>query len=631
MDDWTSARLPYGLSSAHRNLRTGGKGVAIPFGQQTRQQISTLKELSQLPIATPAIKNVPSLRPSQPSSKHHKKHRREADQDTMGYVRNVRKINMGAASGKEKRGRTPKSAPAPQSSVRKKNKQNTESSKQSRPTSKALEPGTRMGAAADMPIEIMSDDEVSAVRKRFDETSMYTPSSSIAGGSSSSSNLSRFRYEDRTPSSIRSSSSIYSPSGSIRSPVFVLRRSDSAPSSQLPIRASTNQGHGPSKLTSNVPRSTSLDATYGFEDMVPGLACRKTTGHSTRKLAKRPRREHISSPSPASRTKVRSIGSKRGIMHDSSRRETERMMKSPPLLSRSRTAPVTMHNSPSTRSIATPDSPRRKVASPKAFAMPNESQFPRADSPDDKAELTLAGIIDFNTRSKVAQLMAVAPAFSIRELYDLLRDCKGQFAPAKSRVLGASEACHSAPVSIQDADEDEIMVKIDPNDSFLDWDQDEPEDTHHVPLRPPPGKSRSRNNRDEYTPNPPSQPTHATRPGRPASRHTARPTVQVQSSTGLATRKPSSPSKANSRHRETSFDREFIAPDNEEPERELDATDDNLSDASDTTSSSHSNSDSDKEPVTYRDALDLDIDMQPKYAFNSELLYLRKKGLGAFI
>jgi hypothetical protein len=82
--------------------------------------------------------------------------------------------------------------------------------------------------------------------------------------------------------------------------------------------------------------------------------------------------------------------------------------------------------------------------------------------------------------------MAVAPASSVGELYSLLLDSEGDLAAARQQAIRASQAPSSTHIkqetstaanSLQQAprlicdmdDEDEIMIKIDPNDDFLEW------------------------------------------------------------------------------------------------------------------------------------------------------------------
>ncbi|KAF2848715.1 hypothetical protein T440DRAFT_152220 [Plenodomus tracheiphilus IPT5] len=612
MNDSNSVRLPYGLSCAHQNSRFGGKGVAMPWGQQTRQPISTLKELSRLPVTMTTDTTVTPLFSCQIPSRHHTKDRQGILRHKMGFVRNVRRINMGPATRKEKRSRTPKSIPSPHISVRKKNKQRAEPQVQPIKARKTMRPRTQMGASEDMPINIVSDDdEEPELGGRVDGASI----SSTTSGSESSpkSDLSRFCLEGRSPISTPLSQSIDSPSGSCHSRVFALRRSDSAPSAQLPFRTGTFHPRR-DVITSEGRQSTSSNASSETADKLTP---------SRRKYARRHRREPSSSPSPNSRVGSktdRSIKTPPNPLLDKG--ETEPASRPAPRLSRSKTVPSDPYKSPPWQPSENNVSLRNTTATSNRHPVLGQGHSSAVETLQGAAELSLADIRDFDSRSKVAQLMAVAPAFSVRELYDLLKDCKGRFVPAKARVLRASVSRHSvAPQPSQDADADDIMVKIDPNDSFLEWDQDEPYELEHTMSRSNATKSRSRTHRNEYTPNPPSRPQTRSRPS-------TRPAVPERPRTGAATKKLRSALRPRSCLRETSSDRDFIAPDDETPEVLTDASDSSRASSS---TSNGKGSDSDKDPVTYQDAMDLDIDMQPRYAFNAELLHLRKKGLGAFI
>lgn len=82
--------------------------------------------------------------------------------------------------------------------------------------------------------------------------------------------------------------------------------------------------------------------------------------------------------------------------------------------------------------------------------------------------------------------MAVAPGLAIRDLYDLLTDMKGNLTAARKHAIRASRAPSARPsikpepllsrVQLQHDQRsahgeygDEVMVKIDPNEDFLEW------------------------------------------------------------------------------------------------------------------------------------------------------------------
>jgi hypothetical protein len=104
----------------------------------------------------------------------------------------------------------------------------------------------------------------------------------------------------------------------------------------------------------------------------------------------------------------------------------------------------------------------------------------------DQNDMTLGTISDFEMRKKVADLMAVAPALPVRDLYRLLVDFEGDLSAARKEAMRASCAPsihlsikQEIPSAVGDAEsfsklayvvnDDKLMVKIDPNDGFLEW------------------------------------------------------------------------------------------------------------------------------------------------------------------
>lgn len=105
--------------------------------------------------------------------------------------------------------------------------------------------------------------------------------------------------------------------------------------------------------------------------------------------------------------------------------------------------------------------------------------------------MNLGSIISVDQRKQVAGLMAVALGLPTRDLCGLLIDYEGDLEPAKRQAIRASQAPqaeasvkteHSRRAAqqaeavhlFQDSDDDEIIVKIDPNESFLEWVDDTP-------------------------------------------------------------------------------------------------------------------------------------------------------------
>ncbi|CBX99190.1 predicted protein [Plenodomus lingam JN3] len=649
MDARSTVLVPFGISNAQYNSRTGNKNLPIPFGLRMQQRICTLKELTQLSFTTPTIKRLHVYPPNEKSLAHHKRDPRDTEREQMGAVKDTRRSKVRPATGKEKRDRRSKITPMPYTPTRKKNTQPIESSRQSSKAKKTHEIGKPMGASQDMPIPVPSDDESAPARNLDDNTSIYNPSSSPATTSNSSplSDLDRFLCEVREPAPPQSRQCIYPPFGSRHPPFFILRRSDSAPNSQLPTVASrkhTSVRRASAASTSSVAHP---GTKHGSEQGVAEKKIEKTANNNAsalRKPAKRHRYRNEPSPNEPliSASKVRSSD----LSCDTLRRIDHRCpditqpINPLSLLSPNGAVPSAPYrSSPNVE----PNLSRSQLAAPKNPGLPSQDWFIEADNAQCKPELTLAGITGFDTRSKVAQLMAVAPAFSVQELYDLLKDCKGRYTHAKARALRPSDARSPAlPRSISEADGDELKVKIDPNDSFLEWDLDEPEGARPA-LKS--SKSRSQMHRNEYTPNPPlrlssssrSRPAKPAKPARPAksaksAKSASRHTMHVTPHKGTITKKPGSSLKPASQMRKTSPDRDFVVPDSDGPDTIQPSCSYTASENSgDTSSSSSSSSESGNEPVAYQDPMDLDIDMQPRYAFNAELLFLRKKGLGAFI
>jgi hypothetical protein len=132
-----------------------------------------------------------------------------------------------------------------------------------------------------------------------------------------------------------------------------------------------------------------------------------------------------------------------------------------------------------------------RVAGKKTRRQQITPKVPEEHDPDD-VELELKDISDFPLRSKVAQLMAVAPAFSVSQLYHRLVDKEGQFETAKEHIMPKSPANQAAsylgtsakPQAIlsqpsdanptQDSYDDQVMVKIDWDNSDLLFDNNAP-------------------------------------------------------------------------------------------------------------------------------------------------------------
>ena len=89
-------------------------------------------------------------------------------------------------------------------------------------------------------------------------------------------------------------------------------------------------------------------------------------------------------------------------------------------------------------------------------------------------------------RNDVADLMAIAPALPVQDLYNLLIELKGNLPAARQQAIRASQKpspylsikperpavtvpSHNTALSAHDLDGDEVMIKIDPNETFLEY------------------------------------------------------------------------------------------------------------------------------------------------------------------
>jgi hypothetical protein len=141
--------LPYGLSSQYQDFLAGDKDKTIRCGLP-RFHIASLLELSKF-NSFHSRQSLPALdsttQPHQNTTQRKPSSTLPA-KDTMGFQRNIKKINMGPATGKEKRGRAKRK---PRISVRTAPK----------PGSKG-NPGARTGASQEFLIALDSDDDAPA-------------------------------------------------------------------------------------------------------------------------------------------------------------------------------------------------------------------------------------------------------------------------------------------------------------------------------------------------------------------------------------------------------------------------------------------------------------------------------------
>lgn len=245
---------------------------------------------------------------------------------------------------------------------------------------------------------------------------------------------------------------------------------------------------------------------------------------------------------------------------------------------------------------------------------------------DDDVELKLGDISDFELRKKTAHLLTIAPGLPVADLYHLLMEKEGRFEAAEEDIVRKSQTpfiLTSLPVrekTMPPADpvleDEDVKVKIDFDDEFFIYDAECP-DTQLPDLRRP--KQRSR----------PKKAKKGLQKAAPKPRKgfaTKKSTKETGEYTG----------DINRGVRETSHDREFIASDDEAP---LDDSDPDYSDSDRTAATDTSSSECDtemevrEEPVyassvsaESTSAMDTDddedpeIDMQPEYAYNPDVL-----------
>jgi len=225
--------------------------------------------------------------------------------------------------------------------------------------------------------------------------------------------------------------------------------------------------------------------------------------------------------------------------------------------------------------------------------------------------MSLLDIDDFGLRSKVAQLMAVAPALPIVDLYHLIMDSEGDLPTAKKQAIRMSEAPPAQYQPGLDADGEEVMVKIDPNDPAFEWDDDEPQPesaatTASRPQSKPKNKATKSKSLHHHAK--PSKSAHS------GAKHGSNTSAKRMKSSSM------NPTHA----RETSSDREFIVPDNT-VHYDLNSDISNGSDEFLGVDARSRRADSDVEMLGGEDPLDLDIDMQPRFVYNARLLRKRAR------
>lgn len=232
----------------------------------------------------------------------------------------------------------------------------------------------------------------------------------------------------------------------------------------------------------------------------------------------------------------------------------------------------------------------------------------------------MAEIPDFDLRQKTAQLIAVAPGLPVSDLYHLLMEKNGRFEAALKEAVRASQAPSNMlnstrktapPRSVtvptttsprmQGYCEGEAEIKIDFDDPMFTWDNDAP-----ITPQPEPQCRRQQTKKKQ---------TKETMK-RTANAFTESAIyAEAEQATGKARKRPAShvvksstlTGNINRGIRATSYDLEFIVPDDEISEN----SDDTFYDTDESVLRDIDMTD---------DGTDLMIDMEPEFAYNSDIL-----------
>ncbi|KAF2870876.1 hypothetical protein BDV95DRAFT_574815 [Massariosphaeria phaeospora] len=194
-------------------------------------------------------------------------------------------------------------------------------------------------------------------------------------------------------------------------------------------------------------------------------------------------------------------------------------------------------------------------------------------APSPQPDLRLADISNFDMRSKVAQLMAIAPDLPVQDLYNLLMDKNGEVRAASSEALKRTatpfvdDHQRWQKNSLTTTVKQETKVKFDLDDPFFTYDTDEPtpEPTRNTrvsraQVRP---NQAPRAHRVEYSPSskpaktkpadsskrklvvvtPPAPPRRKRKRPRPRQ---PEPSIRVKRTTHVASRRANSPFSSSS-------------------------------------------------------------------------------------
>ncbi|CAO2653440.1 Nn.00g028510.m01.CDS01 [Neocucurbitaria sp. VM-36] len=507
---------------------------------------------------------------------------------------------MASATGKEKRGHMPKVKRVSKPSVSK-SKTHTKSTRRKLANDpRSPGPSTRVGASKNIPIIIPDSDEDDA-----DRESVYSPSSLTTSSTRLRSDLSRFRHIPND-SSLTSPRGIYSPfNDSTFQTSFLLRRTTPPPYLEPSIEGSREQHQRNKPVVSKRKARAKTTRHRGTQVQVKTSVPNYKPNNSQNASEEQGGSQRAHYPSPSVTVGANDTERESSIfighvppttLQDARTSKTFCRVKEKtpgPYKYRSRKSSF-QGTSLSTNSATTL----------KVHSLPPSSEVHTNAEDDDNIELRLADISDFDLRRKVAQLMAVAPAVPVRDLYHLLIDSKGLFPFAKGRAIRAIKpAASTSPTPavtspMRDMDTEEIMVKIDPNDPAFEWDADAPELELVDGQKQPKQKLSKASVQNEKA-------RHATRSSKPS----------IETLYNFAANKSNGASTPSTRRRENSINRDFLLSD------DLASIDPDASYFDSSSEHGETNSsDSDVEMKYLEDEVDLDIDMHSEYAFNVNVL-----------
>ncbi|RYO69594.1 hypothetical protein AA0113_g3980 [Alternaria arborescens] len=420
--------LPYGLNSQYQSYLTGDDDLRTQCGPP-RFYTASLLELSKLDHLVTQKKLKTAGR----------------QQNSMGFQRSTKKINVGPVIGKEKRSRAKRK---PKISVRKISQAGSKS-----------EPTIRVGASQDLPITLDSDDDA-PVRSPL-RLARHHPAISLVDPT-----LGDFHHDFQRPQ--RNKDTL---NGNVNTPL----QNTHAPTNCVPRRSSpastSSTRHqeriilqGTTKKQSPVGifayRGASLDAIQSRLSRGEAAATHKPV------ICRKRRRFHIATTADDGNMRTQGPHTDSGCSNASSRVRST-------MVADARTSRLPTHKRSDTSTLWGTQSKAK----------------PLTECKHGDKNMSLLDIDDFSMRSKVAQLMAVAPALAVIDLYHLIIDSEGDLPRARKQAIRMSEAPTIRYRPGLDKEGDEIMVKIDPNDPAFEWDDDEPYPEFDTAIAARPSKS----------------------------------------------------------------------------------------------------------------------------------------------